>query len=572
MTEVRRGDAATRGRGESGFAPSPVRRVASSFCLLALFGCGPAPATRRPPPGDDRRFLFTEIAQQAGIRFEHKNGQGAGANIVETTGSGCGVFDYDNDGWLDIFLVNGKSPPGDGNHLYHNNHDGTFTDVTQKAGVAGLGHGFGMGCAVGDYDGDGKLDLYVTYYGKNILFHNEGNGTFKDVTQRAGVETGGFSTAAAFADLDGDGKPDLYVARYCQFNAQSKQLCDFRGYPSSCPPYDYPAEPDVAYRNMGDGTFKDVTAQWGLQESSGRGLGIVTVDYDRDGKLDLFVANDGTANFLYHNDGGGRFHDTAAESGIAFNGEGAAVSNMGCDFGDFTGDGSLGCTTGVYEGQEEPLWRYSPVGGFQDVSQQAGIGAVTRPLLTFGVGFADLNNDGWLDLFLANGHVQDHIDQIQPGSHYREPRVYLENRGHGVFEDRSSDGGPAVTTPAVGRGLAFGDLFNDGGVAMVVNNNSGPAMVLRNNMPRRHWVELMLKSRAPDAEAIGATVELYAGGRKQTGFVHTCFSFASANDPRLHFGLGAATSVEKVAIRWPDGRRTEYRDVPVDRLTTLVEG
>ncbi len=515
--------------------------------------------------------MFTDIAQQAGIRFDHKNGQGAGANIVETTGSGCGVFDYDNDGWLDIFLVNGKSPPGDGNHLYHNNHDGTFTDVTQKAGVAGLGHGIGMGCAVGDYDGDGRLDLYVTYYGKNILFHNEGNGTFKDMTQRAGVQTGGFSTAAAFADLDGDGKPDLYVARYCQFNAQSKQLCVTNGYPSSCPPYFYPPEPDMVYRNMGDGTFKDVTSQWGLQESSGRGLGIVTVDYDRDGKLDLFVANDGSPNFLYRNLGGGKFKSVGAMEGIALTDAGAAVANMGCDFGDFMGDGNLGAITGTFESEEKPLWRRDPQMGFRYVSRESGIAAPTLNLLTFGVGFADFNNDGLLDIFMSNGHVQDHADQIKPGSHYRQPRTCFLGQGGGKFRDATAQGGPALTTPAVGRGAAFGDLFNDGGMDVVVNNNNGPAMVLRNNLPRRHWAELRLIGRGRNWEAIGAVAELYAGGRKLTRFVHTSYSFASANDYRLHIGLGDTTKVDRVMVTWPGGHKSEYSDVRVDALTTLKE-
>ncbi len=490
---------------------------------------------------------------------------------METTGSGCAVFDYDNDGWLDIFLINGKSPPGDGNHLYHNNHDGTFTDVTARAGLSGLGHGYGMGVAVGDYDGDGYLDLYVTYYGKNVLYHNEGNGTFKDVTAKAGVAGGGFSTAAAFVDLDGDGRPDLYVARYVRFDAQSKQYCSMQGVTSNCSPQIYPAESDLVYKNMGDGTFRRVEKEWGMMETSGRGLGIVTVDYDHDGKIDLFVANDTTPNFLYHNLGSGRFKNVAAQLGVGTTDTGDSLGNMGCDFGDFMGDGHFGCVTGAFEGEKTALWRYLPGMGYQYSTFLAGIGETTRPLLTFGIGFADLNNDGLLDLFLTNGHVRDNVQLITRESRYAQPRTYLENIGNGRFKDRSPEGGPAVTLPTVGRGLAFGDLFNDGGIDMVVNNSDGEAMVIRNDMPRKNWTELRLLAKGRNWEAIGATAELTTPTRKLTRFVHTSYSFCSASDPRLHFGLGVETVIKKLVITWPGGHRTMHHNLALNHITTIVE-
>jgi hypothetical protein len=523
------------------------------------------PATQPAKP------LFSEIAQNAGIQFEHKNGQGPGANIVETTGTGCAVFDYDNDGWLDIYLVNGKSPPGDGNHLYHNNHDGTFTDVTGKAGVRCRGQGMGMGCAVGDYDGDGWLDLFVTSYGTNVLYHNEGNGTFRDVTKQAGVAGGGFSTAAVFADMDGDGWPDLYVCRYCHFTSRSKQVCMENGFATSCPPFFYPPQPDLVYKNMGNGAFRDSAAEWGLQDKTGRGLGVVAVDYNFDGKIDLFVTNDGSPNFLYKNLGHGHFKSVGAVEGIALTDAGAAVANMGCDFGDFMGDGTFGAMTGVFEAEEKPLWRYDRTAGFRYVTRESGIGPTTQALLTWGVGFADMNNDGLLDIFQVNGHVKDHADQIKPGSHFKQQRTYLENSGGGTFIDKTAAGGAALMNPESGRGAAFGDLFNDGGIDVVVNNNSGPAMVLRNDQPRRNWVELRLLASGRNWEAIGAVARLRAGGRTLTRFVHTSYSFASANDPRLHFGLGTASRVDSVEIAWPDGKRSEHAQIPLNQITTIVE-
>jgi hypothetical protein len=540
------------------------------LAIACFLGCLPG-CRRGQAQSAASRYPFADVTARAGVHFRHQNGQGGGANIVETTGAGCAFFDYDNDGWLDIYLVNGKSPPGDGNRLFHNNRDGTFTDVTGTAGVQGLRHGVGMGCAVGDYNADGYLDLYVTYWGENSLYRNNGNGTFTDVTRQAGVRAGGFSTAATFADLDGDGWPDLYVARYCLFNSRSRQLCAANGVPTSCPPYYYPPEPDVVYRNLGNGRFQDVTGRWGMQDTTGRGLGVVAVDYDRDGLIDLFVANDGSPNFLYRNLGGGHFRNVAATEGIALNDTGSAVANMGCDFGDYVGDGTFGAVTGVFQREVHPIWKYSPGIGFEHMSRRAGLQDATLQMLTFGIGFADLNNDGWLDLFLANGHVQDHIAEIDRACTYRQARAYFENTGKGTFVNRSAACGPALTTPEVGRGLSFGDFDNDGRVDLLVNNNNGPAMLIRNQNPPRNWVELRLVGKGRNWEATGAVVDLYAGGRRFTRFVHANYSFASASDPRLHFGLGPATSIERVEIRWPDGQKSRIDGPPANRLVNVVE-
>ncbi len=538
--------------------------------MLSLGGVGCGKRSTPAAKAAEAAFPFTEIARGAGVDFQHLNGQSGGANIVETTGSGCGVFDYDNDGWLDLFLVNGKSPPADGCRLYRNNRDGTFRDVTAETGVSGPRNSVGMGCATGDYDQDGHIDLYVTYWGKNVLFRNLGNGRFQDVTASAGVAVGGFSTAAALADLDTDGWPDLYVARYCEFNQRSKQLCQNQGVPTSCPPYYYPAEPDVVFKNLGNGRFRDVTREWGMTEKTGRGLGVCVVDYNRDGRLDLFVANDGSANFLYQKGSNQQWSEVASREGIALNDTGAAVANMGCDFGDFLGDGTLGATTGVFQNEVQPVWRYQPGVGFQQVTLQVGLQTAATPFVTFGLGFSDLDNDGWLDLFQANGHVQDRIAQIDKNCTYPQTRSFFRNTGQGTFEDLTTRCGPALREAAVGRGVAFGDLDNDGDIDLLVSNNNGRAMLLRNDHPPQNWVQLRLINGSRNWEAAGAEVELHAGGRKFLRYVRTSGSYASANDPRVHIGLGKIDTVERILIRWPDGTRTEHPGVPINRITPLL--
>jgi hypothetical protein len=533
--------------------------------LLALAGCVPA-ARGADPPAKAPRYPFNEVAKAVGIDFRHHNGCTGAANIVETTGTGCAVLDYDNDGWLDVYLMEGKHAPGQTNRLYHNLGNGHFEDVTERSGLQG--HTYGVACAVGDYDGDGFVDLLELNWPKNYLYHNNGDGTFTDVTRKAGGLGTGFSAGGCIADLDGDGLPDIYVARYCRFDSSSKPLCYHEGTPSSCPPYYYPAEPDLFFHNNGDGTFKECAAAHGFVDRNGRGLGAIPVDYNQDGRLDLFVTNDGTANFLFRNDGGGKFTEVAGKEGIALSETGAALGNMGADFADIRGNGQLACVIGVFQNEISPLFEYEPGFGFHDDSRAAGLVRLTQGVLTFGMGFADLNNDGLPDIFAVNGHVIDHAEQIEKVP-TAQTRQFFINTGNGKFRDGTAEGGPAITTPAVGRGLAFGDLDNDGRIDLVVNNNNGPAMIIHNDHPVRHWIAFRLVGRRPLTDATGARVVLTAGGRQQSAYVKTAYSFASANDPRLHFGLGDAATVERVSITWPDGTTRTLDRPAVDTIHTI---
>lgn len=534
----------------------------------ALGGCGPSPPRAQSPPVP--QFTFRLAGPESGIDFLHRTGQGAGANIVETTGSGCGLFDFDNDGLQDVFLVQARATPEGGHALYRNLGGGKFEDVTEAAGLSARHEGLGMGCAVGDFDGDGWRDLYVTCYGRSRLYRNAG-GRFEDVTDTAGVAVQGFATAACFADLDRDGRPDLYVARYCLFDARSRQLCENHGIPTSCPPYYYPPESDRVFRNLGGGRFQDVTAAWGLTDTTGRGLGVIPLDYNRDGILDLFVANDGSPNFLYRFGKSGGAKSVAAEEGIGVNGTGSAVANMGCDFGDLFNDGTFAGMTGVFQNEVKPLWRYRKGIGFEDVARQAGIVQSTMSLLTFGLGMADMDSDGWLDIVLANGHVQDQIQRIDPQCTYAQPRFFLRNTGKGAFVNAGDTAGPGINEPAVGRGMALGDIDNDGDVDLLVNNSTGRAMLIFNEHPRRNWLSLTLVGRGPNWEALGTVVELKSAAGPQTRFVRTAGSFASANDPRVHFGLGETAAVEELRVPWLNGPPTVWRNPPVGRRLLVVQ-
>lgn len=532
----------------------------------SLTGCDGAKA-RRASPVSAPAPPFVEVAASSGVDFTHDVGGdlNKGLTIVQTTGAGCAILDFDNDGLNDLFLVQGHETPGNGHRLYRNTGGGQFEDVTRAAGIKGPGKAFGMGAAVGDYNGDGWTDLYVMCDGPNTLYRNNGNGTFTDVTQVAGVQAGGFSAAAAFADFDEDGDLDLYVARYCAFTPESRQRCQQKGTPTSCPPYYYNPTPDLYYRNRGDGRFEEVSKQSGIVDTSGRGLGVLAFDYNGDGHLDIFVANDGSPNFLFAGDGRGHFEEVGTVEAVGFSATGAAQANMGCDVADFKNDGTLSIVVGVFQNETNPLFHFRSGGGTEDLSRISRLADLTNGVLTFGIGFADMDNDGWRDVVSANGHVHNFAEKVEPGQTWKQPRQYLRNV-NGSFQDATQSAGPAFTHPAVGRGLAFGDLDNDGDIDLLVSNCSGKAMVIRNENPPRHWLRLRLIAARPWGDAAGAEATLYAGDYRHRAVLKTAYSFASANEPVMHFGLGDRTAVDRIEIKWRDGTVQTLVNPEVDRL------
>jgi len=537
-------------------------------------------------------IVFENVAVAAGLtRWHHTAGTPEKRLILEAKGPGVCLLDYDNDGWLDIYLVNGSTydalagkatPPHAA--LFHNNHDGTFTEVTNTAGVAN--DRWGYGCAVADYDNDGWPDLYVTNYGKNRLYHNNHDGTFSDVAEIAGVEIGTWSTGATFGDYDGDGRLDLFVAGYIRFDLSDPPVsgsksanfyqCQFRGVPVMCGPRGLHGEQDHLFHNNGDGTFTDVSKKLGVDDSQGYyGLGALFVDVNGDGKPDLLVANDSTPNYLYMNKGDGTFEDQSYESGYAVNGSGREVANMGIAVGDYMNNGHLGIVNTTFADDYDVLFQNDGTGTFTDVSYQAGIAEASIPFVGFADGFLDYDNDGWKDLLIVNGHVYPQADQHpEMGSSYAQRPLLFHNLKNGKFDLVPAVEGTGLATVSVGRGAAFGDIFNDGKMDVVINNMDGVPVLLRNvNPDHNHWVELKLIGgpKSP-RDAVGATVYLTAGGIRQRGDVLSGGSYLSSNDLRVHFGLGNATAVDGVEIRWPSGQAEKIKLPGVDRILTVEEG
>jgi hypothetical protein len=461
------------------------------------------------------------------------------------------------------------------NALYRNNGDGTFAEVTARAGVGGAG--YGMGCAVADYDGDGWPDIYVTNYGPNALYHNNRDGTFTDVAARAGVLAGGWSTCAAWADFDGDGWLDLFVGRYVVFGSSQRQLCEVRGVPLACPPSYYQGQSGFLFRSNRNGTFTDVTRAAGTLNLQGKALGAIWADADADGRPDLFVANDGVANNFYHNLGCGRLRDEALAAGLAYNADGRPQASMGVDFGDAARTGRLDLFVTTFQYERDAFYRNDAT-GFIDASAETGIAGPSLPFLSFGTAFLDYDNDGWLDLFVASGHVQDTIHRVDPGCDFAQRRQLFRNLGAagtaGVprFEEIGSGCGPALTRPAVGRGVCVGDYDDDGDLDVCINNNGGEPMLLRNEVGnRRGWLRLQLQGRPPNQAAVGARVEVTAGSLRQVAEVRAGGSYLSTHDPRLLFGLGSNRGPATVAVRWPTGRRAVFGGIPIRRETILRE-
>jgi len=526
---------------------------------------------------------FSDITDRAGLKFRYLSSHTAKKYLPETMGAGAALFDYDNDGRLDIFLVNGapiedptpkgtipkKTGPEYCNRLYHQKADGTFEDVTQKAGLEGVG--YGMGVAVGDYDNDGFEDLYVTAYGGNRLYHNNGDGTFRDVTEKAGVGGSGWSSSAAWVDLDNDGFLDLVVLRYLQWDFEDIWCGEHReGSRAYCHPDYFKAAVPLVYHNNGNGTFTEVAQKIGLAKPA-KGLGIAIADYDRDGHIDLFFANDSMLEHLYHNKGDGTFEEVGLLAGVAADIDGHTYAGMGVDFSDYDNDGWPDIIVTDLANQRYALYHNNGDGTFNYSSPAAGISRMTMTHSGWGVRLFDFDNDGRKDLLIAQGHDLDTIERTSPNLRYREPMLLARNMGK-EFQDVTASAGAALGEPYVWRGLATGDLDNDGRLDAVVTANDGPVRVLHNETANaNHWILLKLTGHKSNRDAIGAAVSITTASGAQYATVTTASSYLSSGDKRVHFGLGKASVVESIEIRWPSGIVQSLKDVAADRVVQIDE-
>jgi enediyne biosynthesis protein E4 len=516
-----------------------------------------------------------EATLPRGLDFTHQNSPTAQKYLIETMGGGLALLDYNNDGLLDIFLVNSgkltnpmqtpenfsRHDPLYWNRLYRQNRDGSFTDVTAAAGLSNAGDGnYGMGVAVGDYDNDGYPDLYVTSYGKNILYHNNGDGTFTDVTAKAGVAGGGWSVSAGFFDYDSDGKLDLFVTRYMDWDFKHSKTCGGEWH-TYCPPEEFPATTNILYHNNGDGTFTDVSQRSGIAAKKGRALGVAFADYNEDGFTDIFVANDGMQQYLFHNNGNGTFTERGLEAGAALSEDGRRLSGMGVVFQDYDNDGRPDVIVTELPREIYGVYHNDGGGTFSYRSLETGLGMLSSGSSGWGLGLEDFDNDGWKDLFVAQGHVLDNVEQIDPSLHYREMPLLAMNQ-HARFQ--ATD--PGTSSPLVGRGAAFGDLNNDGWQDVVMTVLGARPQVFLNRGGKQHWVVVTLRGTRSNRDGLGARVRVNG----QTRFATTASSYLSASDKRLHFGLGAAETA-KIEILWPSGIHQTLHDVHADQFLDIRE-
>jgi hypothetical protein len=526
---------------------------------------------------------FIDVTPSLGIQFEYASSHTSKKYLIETMGSGVALFDYDNDGRLDIFLVNGaalddptpkgtipqKTGPKYWNRLYHQKLDGTFEDVTEKAGLQGTG--YGMGAAIGDYDNDGNEDLFVTEYGGNKLYHNNGDGTFTDVTAKAGVGGGGWSTSAAWVDLDGDGFLDLVVLRYLRWNFDDVWCGDHKeGWRAYCHPDLFNPISPLVYHNNGDGTFTEVAEKIGMAKP-GKGLGIAIADYDHDGHIDVFIANDSMVQFLYHNKGDGSFEEVGLISEAAVDMDGRTYAGMGVDFADYNNDGWPDLVVTDLANQRYALYQNNGDGSFTYASTASGLSRMTVTHSGWGVRFFDFDNDGWKDLLIAQGHDLDTIELNFPNLRYREPMLLARNTGKS-FVDVSSESGSVFQRAWVARGLAVGDIDNDGRLDAVVTTNDGPAHILKNETStENHWLLLNLVGHKSNRDGIGAQVKLISAAGQQFATVSTAGSYLSSSDKRVHFGLGRESTVQEIEIRWPSGILQSLKNLRADQILKIDE-
>ncbi len=563
------------------YLPSRVMRVSSAmirlpggFAALVMLTLGWA----APQPAGPQ---FVDITTEAGITFKHGSGSPEKDYIFEAKGGGLAVLDYDNDGYLDLYFINGSTVEDlakgiiHSNALYHANGDGTYADVTAKAGVQG--RGWGMGCAVGDYDNDGNPDIYVLGLTQNILYRNNGDGTFSDVTKQAGLRDGRWSTSAAFLDYDRDGDLDVYVSHYSIPDTRllpkrgENRYCHYRGVPVMCGPRGLPGVADSFYRNNGDGTFTDISEDAGLaMDAKYYGLGVATGDYDNDGWTDIYVANDSCPSFLYHNEGNGRFKEVGFLAGAVLSDDGTEQAGMGVDFGDYDNDGWLDITKSNFSYDYNNLCHNERNGTFIERSMTAGIAQVTMPFVCWANKFIDYDNDGWRDIFVATGHVYPHL-LVNPvgGEKYYQRKLLFRNLQNGRFSELGKESGSGLQIEKACRGAAFGDLDNDGDIDVITANLDDVPTVLRNDGGNaKHWLIVRLKGVRSNRFGLGARVKVNAGGLVQIGEATTASSIFVANDPRVHFGVGEAREAD-IEVSWPGDKVQAFRSVPTDRIITI---